>query len=57
MQNLAQAMKIGIFRPAKNGKCFNLKIETFREGCLDHLLSIDLKILFKFKAKVVRNGP
>ena len=30
---------------------FNLKIETFKEGVLDHLLSVEVKTLVKVPSK------
>ena len=57
MQNLAQTVKTGLFRSKKTGKCFNLKIDTFKEGIWDQLLSIDVRILLKFEVNIVQNGP
>ena len=45
------------FQIQKTGDCFNLKIETFKEGISDHLLSIDVRILLKFEVSIVQNGP
>ena len=52
-----QIMKTGVFRHRKAGKVFKLNIEFFREGSLDHLLSVDVKFLLKLKLSFVQKGP
>ena len=57
MQNPAQTIKTGIFRPGKNSTCFKFKFEIFREGNSDHLLSVDVEFFFELQVNTVQNGP
>ena len=50
-------LKAGIFRPGETGKCFKMKIETFRENSSDNLLSVAIEFLLKFKLNIAQTVP